>query len=212
MSDERFDEDYFLRGPQTGKSLYEDYKWLPNLTKKMARCIVDRLGIAAWHTVLDFGCARGYMVRVLRELGIEAVGMDVSQWAIDNCDPKVKKFVMLGDNISDIVQPKLDWIIAKDVLEHVPRVADTIGDLLDTARLGVFAVVPLSAVDGEPYVVPEYEKDVTHIHRLTLGTWVGLFARPGWRVECCYRISGIKDNYAKYERGNGFITARRIKG
>jgi hypothetical protein len=74
-------------------------------------------------------------------------------------------------------------------------------------------VVPLSAARGEPYVVPDYEKDVTHIHRMTLIDWAFLFARPGWSIELAYRIPGVKDNYYKsgWEKGNGFITCRRIK-
>jgi hypothetical protein len=96
------------------------------------------------------------------------------------------------------------------VLEHVLGVEGVIRRLMDVARVGVFAVVPLSPVDGALYVVPDYEKDVTHIHRLTLATWVRMFVRPGWSVEARYRLKGVKDNYAQYEKGNGFVTARRI--
>ena len=78
---------------------------------------------------------------------------------------------------------------------------------------GMFAVVPLALFDGQRYVIEEYEKDVTHVQRLALLTWVKFFLRHDWRVECTYRVPGIKDNYYKpgWEYGNGFITARRIK-
>lgn len=201
-----FDEDYFMRGPETGKSLYRSYSWLPRLTLPMVRRIIDHCGIREGHSVLDFGCARGYVVRAFRELGHVAYGMDISKWAIDNADPTVAKFVCNDTRINGT----LDWIIAKDVLEHVPDVQATIDNLMEHARKGVFVVVPLSLLDGQPYIVADYERDITHLHRLCLGTWAGMFMRPGWAITGQYLLPGVKGNYATWERGNGFLTCRRL--
>lgn len=209
MSDDgkQYDADYFLRGKQTGKSLYEDYRWLPELTVPMVASIVSHCGIRPTDTVLDFGCARGYVVRAFREMGYNAYGYDISEWALDNADPSV--YHHLTRFPERVFEVQYDWVVTKDVLEHVKTAASTVWRLQDAARVGVFAVVPLSLNNGVPYEVPEYEHDVTHIHRLTLATWVGFFLRPGWRVEAAYRVAGVKDSYARYERGNGFITAKR---
>lgn len=203
-----YDEAYFLRGKETGKSLYENYRWLPDLTTPMVASMVRHLGIRPDDIILDYGCARGYIVRAFRELGYSAWGHDISQWALENADEKVKEFLIAND--STILNGSFDWIIAKDVLEHVQFAADVIKELMEVARIGVFAVVPLSSVNGDRYVVPEYEEDVTHIHRLTLATWVSFFAQPGWSVTASYRVPGVKDNYARFASGNGFITARRL--
>jgi hypothetical protein len=82
--------------------------------------------------------------------------------------------------------------------------------LMSIAQRGVFAVVPLSQFNGGKYVVEEYERDITHCQRLNLTTWVDMFLCPGWKVEASYRVPGVKDNYSKWDKGNGFITARRI--
>ena len=210
-----YDEDYFLRGRQSGKSLYEDYRWLPDLTIPMVCSIISHLKIRVDDTILDFGCARGYTVRAFREMGYAAYGFDTSNWAVANCDPSVRQFVS-NDWVYCPPEPPLlplefDWVIAKDVLEHVSEVAGTIDSLIRAAKVGLFAVVPLSAIDGERYVVGCYEEDITHAHRLTLATWARLFMRPGWSVEARYRVNGVKDNYARYKTGNGFIVARRVK-
>lgn len=209
MSGKEFDADYFLRGRASGKSLYEDYRWLPNLTVPMCQSIADHCGMEKGQRILDFGCARGYVVKALRGLGYEAFGVDVSEWAIDNIDLEVEPYCIL---VSDLlpVHLRYDWVIAKDVLEHVPLVKNTIARLMDAADKGVFVVVPLSQFDNSRYVIEEYEADVTHIQRKTLSTWMSMFIRPGWSVEASYRVRGIKDNYAAHEIGNGFITARRI--
>lgn len=211
MTKELFDADYFLRGPETGKSLYSNYTWKESLTIPMVQRMIDHLGIDLDDTILDFGCARGYTVKAFRGLGFEAYGVDVSEWAIANADDEVKPFLFRTESrriLGGKIGP-LDWIIAKDVLEHIPQCADTINDLMDAAGKGVFAVVPLSPADGSPYVVPDYEKDCTHVHRLTLATWARMFMRPGWTVECSYSVQGIKQNYAEWKDGNGFIVARR---
>jgi ribosomal protein L11 methylase PrmA len=197
-----FDEAYFLRGKQTGVSLYEDYRWMPNLTMPMARCIVDYLKLRYTDRVLDFGCARGYLVRALRMLGYCAWGFDTSEWAVANCDPYVREFMVTSTSRD------YEWILAKDVLEHVLDVPEAVDRLMIAANVGVFAVVPLA--HGPRYDVEEYEGDITHLHRWNLGMWAGVFMRPGWAVTASYRVRGVKDNYAHHQRGNGFITARRV--
>jgi SAM-dependent methyltransferase len=205
-----YDADYFLRGKQTGKSLYENYRWLPTLTIPMAQRIADHCGFEMDDDILDFGCARGYLVKALQQLGYDAVGYDISKWALENADPAVRHLLS-----STWPAREVDWIVAKDVLEHVEL--HNIGQLLKqfagTARQGVFVVVPLSKGPGQGYVVEEYEADVTHVLRWPLDTWVGEFHDTfdhHWEISARYRIKGIKDNYADWETGNGFITCRRI--
>lgn len=208
MAGEIYNEDYFLHGRESKKSLYDNYRWMPELTVPMAERIVHHCGIKKDdHMVLDFGCARGYVVKALRMLGYYAWGYDISQWALDNADPEVKIYMICND--SALFANSFDWVLAKDVLEHVKDLPATINQIMDMAKMGVFAVVPLAS-DSVRYDVPEYEEDVTHIHRRPLDWWVARFHRPGWSVEARYRMRGVKDNYSKYKTGNGFITARRI--
>jgi len=207
---DQYNEEYFIRGKKAGVSLYENYRWLPDLTRPMVRAIVDHLRVRPADTVLDFGCARGYTVRALREFGYKGFGVDGSHWAVQNCDDAVRAYVGHVGDPPAMSEGEFDWVVAKDVLEHVPNVLRIVGILMRAAARGVFAVVPLSLINGAPYVVGEYERDATHVHRLTLDTWALMFLQPGWRVEMAYRIRGVKDNYAHHAKGNGFITARRI--
>lgn len=211
LSDCPYDADYFLRGIETGKSLYQGYQWLPDLTIPMVVRVIAHCGIKPNHTILDFGCSRGYVVRAFREMGYDAWGVDISEWAVKNCDETVRPFIATHSYVPRCSRT-YDWIIAKDVLEHIPMVQETIHDLMRASRIGVFAVVPLSEKDGDPYLFPDYEKDITHIHRLTLASWATMFMKPGWSVEGRFHVEGIKENkvYACYEKGNGFVTARRI--
>lgn len=216
MSDnlgEQYNEDYFIRGKETGKSLYENYRWLPKLTIPMCEAIVKHCGIVGGDTILDFGCARGYTVKALRQLGHFAYGYDISKWAIENCDKSVSHYLTCINDIVFNINEPYGWVIAKDVLEHVTYVESYINKLMSITRKGLFVVVPLSTFYRGRYVIEEYEKDVTHIQRMPLYEWVKMFLREGWRVEASYRVPGVKDNYYKkgWEKGNGFITCRRIE-
>lgn len=210
--DGRYDEDYFLRGKQSGKSLYENYRWLPGLTIPMASRIVEHCGIELSDSILDFGCARGYLIKALQTIGHEARGYDISEWALANCDPEVK------DAVSNQWPPAkhVDWIIAKDVLEHIPlhNISRLLRQFSEIAAKGVFVVVPLSKGLGQRYAVEEYEADMTHVLRWPLEQWVDEMHNAfdhTWEISARYRIKGIKDNYADWERGNGFITCKRLQ-
>ena len=201
----QYNADYFLYGKEKGISLYENYRWIPELTVPMVCSIVSHCGIEWNDTIIDFGCARGYVVKAFQELGYAACGYDKSEWAIDNADPAISACVTTDRSV---LETKCDWIIAKDVLEHIGELFPIINTLMGCANKGVFVVVPLGS--EEQYNVPEYEKDITHIHRQPLHWWVRLFLRPGWSVTGEYRVEGIKDNYAQHEKGNGVITCRRL--
>lgn len=218
MSDHSiFDEDYFMRGVSSGKSLYSNYRWLPELTIPMAEKIILHCGIKRKDKILDFGCARGYLVKALHQLEYDVRGVDVSEWAIKNADKEVQNqcYLLQSDQDWDwIVRQRFDWAIAKDVLEHIEYVDLTINRLMAIVTTGLFVVVPLTKFDsGVKYVIPDYDKDVTHCQRHTLFGWAKMFARPGWRVEISYRVPGVKDNYWKpgWELGNGFLICRRIE-
>lgn len=212
MSDgDIYDENYFIYGQRSGKSLYDNYRWLPDLTIPMCQAITKHCRVTPRANILDFGCARGYIVKALRHLGYNARGVDISEWAIRNADEEVKPFVQCTKDAPPFTEGEFDWIIAKDVLEHVEYVSLTIDDLMNVAAKGLFVVVPLTRHDHGRYVIEEYEKDITHKQRMPLSTWVKMFLRDGWSVEASYRVKGVKDNYAHHIMGNGFLTCRRIQ-
>jgi len=47
--------------------------------------------------VLELGCAKGFVVEDLREMGVDAYGIDVSQYAIDQASPAVKPYLTVAD-------------------------------------------------------------------------------------------------------------------
>ena len=68
-----------------------DGRWQP-----VAKDIVDHFGLKPGDRVLDVGCAKGFLVKDLLALGIDAYGVDVSRYALMHCEPEVVGRLQLG--------------------------------------------------------------------------------------------------------------------
>lgn len=71
-------------------------------------------------SVLDAGCAWGFLVENLRLEGIEAFGVDISEYAIQKAHADIKPYVWVG-SVADPFPRKYDLIVSIEVLEHMPR-------------------------------------------------------------------------------------------
>jgi 2-polyprenyl-3-methyl-5-hydroxy-6-metoxy-1,4-benzoquinol methylase len=200
----QFNEDYYERGVELNISGYSNYRWIPELTIPLAFRIIECLNLKPSETVLDYGCAKGYLVHALRLLHREAYGYDISEYALENCPPEVHKHLF-----SNIDFKTFDWVICKDVLEHVPYEAidDVLQDILSHSK-NYFIVVPLGK-DGK-YEVPSYDHDLTHVIKEPIEWWCDKFKQNGFTINHhSYRMKHIKENYASWEKGNGFFILGR---
>jgi cyclopropane fatty-acyl-phospholipid synthase-like methyltransferase len=209
-----YNADYFERGVQTGISGYQNYSWMPELTLKMAHYMVMLLPMADEETVLDYGCAKGFLVKALRTLDIDADGVDVSPDALGPVAPEVRPYCHLvghsGD--PDVFRRDYDWMVSKDVFEHMTE--SELDLLLANARQRIkriFAVVPLGRPDGSGFVIPEYDRDATHVTVRPADWWKQIFARNGWRTARFSKsFKGVKDSWTSaHPDGNGFFVLAR---
>lgn len=209
---EKYNEDYFLRGEETGVSNYSDYKWLPSLSYSLAGALIKFLDIKDKEVFKDYGCSRGYLVKALRDLGVNAYGLDISKWAIDNCHPDVKDSVYLIQSKIIFTQ---DYFYCKDVLEHLTD--DELNEVLDTAfsytNKSLLFIFPLCEVDGGPYLYPNDEKDKTHIQRRTLASWLSLFHKYSKGFAVLTELQGIpifKMCAKDHPNSTGFVFCKRM--
>jgi len=70
---------------------------------------------------LDVGCAVGFVVEALRELGVDAKGVDVSQYAIDHAADGARGHILRGDLSSGVrfADGHFDVVTALETLEHL---------------------------------------------------------------------------------------------
>lgn len=122
--DSPFDEEYFTSGT-TGYKDYADFRINEYKVEKILRYKPKN--------VLDVGCAHGFIVKRLNDIGIPAWGIDVSKYAVDN---KAHQNIIEGD-ILDIPfkDGYFDFVYSGDMLEHIPE--DQVGDaIFELVRVG----------------------------------------------------------------------------
>ncbi len=96
------------------------------------------------HTVLDVGCAKGYLVKALRQMGFEAHGIDISDYAVQNSDPQAKPFLRVLRVQELGPTEKYDIIHARGVFVYLTlsEIKKTLQQLFEVARLGVVIADP----------------------------------------------------------------------
>lgn len=196
-----YSEDYYERGIELGISGYTNYRWIPELTIPLCASLCELLKIFDDDKILDFGCAKGYMVKAFRLLHKQCWGVDISDYALKCAPSDVSKY--LYNNLDFVGE--FDWIIAKDVLEHVEY--DQIDELISklaSKTENMLCIVPLGA--GKKYVIPSHDLDITHIIKQPMLWWENKFIENGFDFcEASYKMKYVKENYAKWEKGFGFF-------
>jgi cyclopropane fatty-acyl-phospholipid synthase-like methyltransferase len=201
---EIYDEEYFERGLKTGKSGYENYRWLPNRIHKEIRSVIYILGIQPKERVLDFGCAKGYWVKGFRDYGIEAFGCDTSEYAISHCDKSVKPFLF-----NKLEFKEYDYIVSRNTFEHIDEYE--LHEILNQFAMmttTLFFTVPLAKSDGGEYIMQSL--DTTHKLKWTNEHWISFCHECGWKLkELYYNIKGIHDKWDNYPNAIGFYVFKR---
>ena len=211
ITPEFYSEDYYEYGQMTGKSSYSHYRWMPELSFRMAMAIIEYCNIDRDKKILDFGCAKGFLVKALRHLFRDAYGCDWASYAIENAETDVRKYVRVSSQEAPIpFEQKFDLCIAKDVFEHIPYY--NLIDLLLAIRKQcneLLVIVPLG--NGEKYFIDEYEADQSHIIRENKAWWEEQITSAGFQIiSSTYNVPGIKDAwYRVNKQGNAVIYAEK---
>lgn len=206
-----YDKKYYEDGIASGKSCYTNYRWIPELTIPMAYYLIKELDVHENMTVLDVGCSKGYFVKALRLLGIEAYGIDISKYAIEHADSDIRDFCRLVSPERPIpFNRTFDWILTKDVLEHMPteNLHTFFKDYSDKAKQ-MYHVIPLG--DNGKFRIQEYHLDKSHVQIQNEEWWEKLFNDYGWKIKSLkYKTQGLKENWSEHHpKGNGFFTLVR---
>jgi len=112
--------------PEYGSSYYQNYwggggpyerneRWL-EFFDGVAEAIVRELHPSS---VLDAGCAMGFLVEALRKRGVDARGMDISEYAISQVHESVREHCSVA-SLGQPIKGRFDLITCIEVVEHIP--------------------------------------------------------------------------------------------
>ena len=197
----KFDEQYYETGKTDGISWYDNYKWEAERSRSEVAAFRRVMGPRDGDRVVDFGCAKGFWVRAALESGLDAWGLDISEYARVHCDPAAFGRVLSPlDNTH-----RYQFGFAKDTLEHVAYedIDDAVAYMASICPRWLMAI-PLA--ENGRYVIPEYELETTHIIREDMEWWLGKVGRRLAISLVSAKVDGLKDKWHAAEpRGNVFI-------
>lgn len=132
--------------------------------------IADRI-VADLHptTVLDAGCAMGFLVEALVKRGVDAKGIDVSEFAISQVHESVRDRCRV-QSLTEPLDGRYDLITCIEVVEHIaPQDADTvIANLCAATDRLLLSTTPQNY--GEP----------THLNVQPPEAWSAALAKQGF--------------------------------
>lgn len=148
-------------------------------------------GISAWlvknfspNYVLDVGCARGYLVKSFREMGVNSFGIDISADAIKSSPTSVTKYLTRVD----ITKEKLpfdsatfDLVTCLETLEHLPSVGFTMSEIkrvLKPNKGYLFMSTPTKITEMLLWR-PIFKLDPTHCNLQSRNYWKTNFLQHG---------------------------------
>jgi SAM-dependent methyltransferase len=179
-----FDSDYYQAGHKKGTQ-YSDYLQNAlgsNVYRGMAKAIAEVFRPAR---VLEIGCAAGPIVKHLSDLGCEAHGIDVSEWAVSNRFHANVVRASADDLPYD--SNSFDLVFSCHTLEHLPDaiVEGAFAEISRVAAKHQFHMLPLIGVP--PYDGPlestlaNLRSDPTHNLLHDRAWWLERWSRLGWR-------------------------------
>jgi SAM-dependent methyltransferase len=147
-------------------------------------------------SVLDIGCGRGELLELLRDSGIDAIGVDLDPAMVEHCRAKGLQRVEVGDAaeyLEGLPDGSLGAVFAAQLIEHLPY-----SELLRFLRNAVAKLVPggvaiLETVNPHaPQALKHFWIDPTHQHPLFPETVLAL----------C-KLTGFASAFVWYPQGSG---------
>ncbi|MEM7530764.1 MAG: methyltransferase domain-containing protein [Chloroflexota bacterium] len=151
-------------------------------------------------TVLDAGCAMGFLVETLRNRGVEAYGVDISEHAISQVHESIRPYCWVGsitepfDRASLASLPKkFDLITCIEVVEHMPpkSVPPTIANLCQQTDDILFSSTPFDYKEATHFAVKPPEE------------WAHLFGQQEFYRDVDFDASFLTTWAVRFQRSKG---------
>ena len=187
---EWYDQDYFETGLKSNWDQGYTWRVFSPLFKETANFLINVFPEAA--SYLDAGCAKGFLVRVLRERGKECWGFDHSRWAISRAEERARPFVIHSGADDVSFDRTFDIVTAFSLLEGLTpdQSIAFLSRARDWTNHALLASIPsYDNEDEERHRASVEDRDLSHITIRSRQWWHELFLSAGWRQDTVHRIA-----------------------
>jgi len=183
-----YDADYFEFGLKSNWT--SGYTWhaFASLFRDTADFLAKSFPEA--QSFLDAGCAKGFLIRTLRERGKEAWGFDHSAWAIERAEESARPFLRLGDVETVELGREFDILLSFFLFESLTE-AQALAFLQRArpcTRQALVAVIATCENEERRESVARGDRDLSHRRLQSRAWWHELILRAGWRQDPLHRL------------------------
>jgi SAM-dependent methyltransferase len=176
----RFGKEFFDGSRETG---YGGFSYHPRFWQPVVPTFQSHFGLKAGDSVLDVGCAKGFMMHDMAELipGLTVKGIDISDYAIANALPDMKPHVQVADAAKlPFPDKSFDIVICINTVHNLEREACGVAlrEIERVARRGAFVTVDAYRDDDERRRMEAW--NLTARTMMHVDEWKAFFASVGY--------------------------------
>lgn len=162
---------------------YGGYRYDPKYWNETVKRLRDYYKLPNDASILDVGCAKGFMLYDFKKLMPEAkiAGIDVSQYAYETAPEEVRSYMTVG-NARELPYPdkSFDLVVSINTVDHLPR-ADcerAISEIQRVSKQHAFIMVNAWRDEAERQKMLKW--NTTALTCMHVDEWKKLFDRAGY--------------------------------
>jgi len=176
----QFGQEFFDGDRQYG---YGGFKYFPRFWQPVIPTFEKHYTLTSSSSLLDVGCAKGFMLHDLEELipGISLAGVDVSDYAIEHAMEDVQSKVQVADARDlPFADNSFDVVIAINTIHNLERdgCAKALREIERVSRKGAFITVDAYRDDEEKERM--FAWNLTAKTIMSVDEWVAFFEEVGY--------------------------------
>lgn len=172
----KFGWEYFDKKGYCFNGYSYDGRWIP-----VVKDFIDYYGLKEGDKVLDIGCAKGYMVYDFVNQGIDAYGLDISNYAI-GCSPPEIRYRLYEGNAKDLsifYNKEFDLVISINTI-HCLGENDLRQSVREIQRIGKKAYVTVDSYRNDEEKERMLQWIVAGRTVKSTNEWIKLFQEEGY--------------------------------
>ena len=162
---------------------YGGFSYLTRFWQPVVPTLQQHFGLTSGSSLLDVGCAKGFMLHDLAQLipGITVKGVDVSEYAIENAIEDMEPHVQVADARKlPFADKSFDVVIAVNTVHNLERAdcAQALREIERVNRKGAFVTVDAYRTEEEKARM--FAWNLTAKTIMSVDEWVAFFKESGY--------------------------------